>query len=155
MADYLQIFNRDILRTYFISEEIRTVIVTDMLDLILNNTYLIFDEKIMKRFGMMSQFMNQEYSNLQFLIEKIDQLECDGLELTDLYDIHNIIIENQELEMICNGSIADYIILNDQTDISFSLETEIIENEAIFHDIRNEIIENNKQIEKIKRMEMW
>ena len=154
MVNCLEIFNRDILISSVLSKEIRTTVVIDMMNLILISPKLVHDEKMIKRFDTMYQFMNQEYNHLQFLTEMINHLECCYLELVDLYDIYNIVLDNQKLEMLCSKSITDYIILKDKDEMEPCLRKQYVKNETTFHDVRKKIIENNNQIEKIKRMEM-
>lgn len=154
MVNCLEIFNRDILTSSVLSKEIRTAVVIDMMNLVLISPKLVHDEKMIKRFDSMYQFMNQEYNHLQFLTEMINHLECCHLELVDLYDIYNIVLDNQKLEMLCSKNITDYIMLKDENEMVTCLKKQFAKNETIFHGVRKKIIENNNQIEKIKRMEM-
>ena len=58
MVNRLQVFNRDILLSLEVSQELRTSMVLDVLDLSINSPQLIYDEEVNKRLSLMKQFLN-------------------------------------------------------------------------------------------------
>ena len=150
-----QLLKNQLIHMYKISEFIRISMVYDLVCLAVLSPEIFCVEDVKKRNKEFVFFLEKDYELLLFLNEQLEKSE----HLDNFESFLNLLDENQKLEAILNFNNAEYCSYFDCTlDFIWSNGQEkllsILENQSNYISTYNKICENNKKIEKIKRMEM-